>query len=109
MLTDAGRNYCIINSYDPDSSNVGFETKKTKKSAFSKIVKPLKMKSEPSAVHLPGDAGLEVAAGSTVDLAPHELMRDGLQVTLRMEIDQHNPSGETKPYSFKVPTLVVET
>lgn len=66
-------------------------------------------KSEPSAVDLPGDAGLDGAAGSTLELDPHELMRDGLQVTLRMEINQHDPSGATKPYSFNIPALVVET
>lgn len=71
-------------------------------------MKPLKKKGPPSAVHLPGDAGLDGAVGSSEYMDPHEVMRDGLQVTLRMEINQRDPSGATKPYSFNVPALTVE-
>ncbi|KAA8894830.1 hypothetical protein FN846DRAFT_785850 [Sphaerosporella brunnea] len=103
------RNYCIIRIYDPARPIDGFEEKQAKQSTFSKIKKTMSKKKTddmpPALPEHPLEAGLDGAAGSTMELDPHEYMRDGLQITLQMEINQHDPAGRTKPYSFNVPSL----
>jgi hypothetical protein len=74
-----------------------------KKSTLSKIKKTIGKKKDAAEPSL--EVGLDGAAGSTMELDPHEYMRDGLQFTLQMEINQHDPKGSTKPYCFNVPPL----
>jgi len=45
------------------------------------------------------------AAASTPTLDLDEVMRDGIQVALRVEINQKDPTGATKPYRFNIPPL----
>jgi hypothetical protein len=75
-----------------------------KKSTFSKIKETIGKKQKKDA-EAPLEVGLDGAAGSTMELDPHEYMRGGLQFSLQMEIDQHDPKGRTKPYCFNVPPL----
>ena len=52
--------------------------------------------------------GLDGAGASTVVLDTNEVMKEGLQVTLRVEINQRDPSGRTKAYGFSIPALKCE-
>lgn len=50
-----------------------------------------------------GDGAVESKIGKKSNL-----LREGLAVTLRMEVSQKDPSGATKPYRFTVPALRCE-
>lgn len=50
-----------------------------------------------------GDGAVEGKMGKKSNL-----LREGLAVTLRMEVSQRDPSGATKPYKFTVPALRCE-
>jgi hypothetical protein len=55
------------------------------------------------------EGGLDGAGGSRIALDPHELMKDGIQATLRVQIDQRDPSGATRPYTFAIPALTCDS
>ncbi|KAI5800657.1 hypothetical protein FPQ18DRAFT_252998 [Pyronema domesticum] len=101
------RNYCIITPHDPGADNAELELKPLKDSKFSKIRKATFGKSKTDPPEQEFDAHYDGVGSSKIEVDKEELMRDGLQVTLQMEIDQKNPKGATKPYRFAVPALTV--
>jgi len=107
FLNNLGRNYCIISPHDPEGTNAELEQKPIKESTFSKIRKSTfkRSRKDPPANTFPSEGGMDGAGASTMNLDSNKLMRDGLQVTLRVEIDQHDPSGATKAYRFAIPAL----
>lgn len=108
------RNYCTISPHDPESEGAELETATAQKSRFAKIRQNTFGKSSDKAAKpVAGDnfareGGLDGAGSSKVMTDPIEMMRDGLQVTIRVEIDQKNKQGVTKPYRFAVPALVYD-
>jgi hypothetical protein len=101
------RNYCIITPHDPSADSAELELKPLKDSKFSKIRKATFGKSKIDPPEQEFDAHYDGVGSSKIEVDKEELMRDGLQVTLQMEIDQKNPKGATKPYRFAVPALTV--
>lgn len=106
------RNYCTIYPYNPDEADVGINLKPKKTSTLSKIRRSTFGRKQ-SDINKPADfvmeGGLDGAGGSRIALDPHELMKDGIQATLRVQIDQRDPSGATRPYTFAIPALTCDS
>ncbi|KAI5847199.1 hypothetical protein DFP73DRAFT_572498 [Morchella snyderi] len=102
------RNYAVIREYVEDGS-ISDETKPTKRSTFSKLKKNTFKKSQKADPHVNvnfvGPTPENSGSGQKEII---ETKTDALDVILRMEISQKDPSGHTKPYRLIVPTLQYE-
>lgn len=85
------------------------ETKPAKRSTFSKIRRGTFRKSQKTDPTINTTiAGLDGASASTGQIDHPEMKKGALDVILRMEVNQKDPSGDTKPYRLIVPTLKCE-
>jgi hypothetical protein len=103
-----GRNYAVIREYVEDGS-ISDETKPTKRSTFSKLRKNTFKKSQKADPDV--NVNLVGLNRENSDRGQKEIMEtktDALDVILRMEINQKDPSGHTKPYRLIVPILKYE-
>lgn len=108
LLMVVGRNYCVISPHDPKNcSRTSVEIQQFKRSTFERIKRTTFKRSQPSrsAESFPQERGFDGAAESTERLHPSDLIQNSLEISLRMEINQRDPSGETKPYRFIIPAL----
>lgn len=101
-----GRNYAVIREYIENETLSPNETEPVKRSTFSKIRRSTFGRSR----------GVDSTASKTIaglDGANHSADRkhsqkEALDVLLKMEVNQHDPSGATKPYRLIVPALMCE-
>lgn len=109
-LSDSlGRNYCTIGPYDPDAEDAEPEApvKETQLSKLRRATFGKPSVKSPQPTDFAAEGGLDGAVESKMDRKT-DLWREGLEVTLRVEIDQKDASGATKPYRFAVPALRCE-
>ena len=105
------RNYCTISPHDPDDNEgAELETSAAQQSTFTKMRKGTFGRSSGKGPAPAGDnfGQVDGAGASRVAVDPNELMRDGLQVTICVEINQKDKEGATMPYKFAVPALVTD-
>lgn len=105
-----GRNYAIIREYSSAEAPLEpLEMQPTKRSTFAKIRKATfgkPSKGDPSS-SAPA-AVLDRANSSSQKANSEGSTKDALDVVLRMEVNQKDPSGNTKPYRLIVPVLKCE-
>lgn len=102
------RNYCMLSLYDinrTSSLSLGTPDKKSSWSRRSKKGGIKKSQSIRSANSLPQNAVLDGAGDSREIMNFGSVMKDSLQVVLRVEINHKTPEGSTKPYRFIIPAL----
>lgn len=104
-----GRNYAIIREYGEGDTFSSDDTKPVKRSTFSRIRKSTFLKSQKtSSAANTTLVGLEETNVSTGRIDRAQMKKGALDVTLRMEVNQKDPSGDTKPYRLIIPTLNYE-
>ncbi|TGZ81880.1 hypothetical protein EX30DRAFT_305706 [Ascodesmis nigricans] len=102
------RNYCTISMFDlQNPSAASLDMGRARKSTFRRPKKQASPKSAKSATNLPQNATLDGVSDSKEAAGLSELMKDSLHVTIRVEVDQKDPSRGTKPYRFLIPALDV--
>jgi len=96
------RNYCTLSEYDPNQEPEVTELSK----ASSRIGIPKFFKSgsqkKGTAPQNPGKLKQETADTPQTG-------KDALEVVLRVEVNQKNPDGATKPYRLIIPSLTVSS
>lgn len=101
-----GRNYAVIREYVEDETLSPSETEPVKRSTFSKIRRSTFKRSQKADLTLNKTvAGLD---GANLSTSRNGHQREALDVVLKMEVNQHDPSGATKPYRLVVPALKCE-
>lgn len=100
-----GRNYAVIREYVESETLSPSETEPVKRSTFSKIRRNTFKRSQKADL-TPNKtvAGLD---GANLSTSQND-QREALDVVLKMEVNQHDPSGATKPYRLVVPALKCE-
>lgn len=101
-----GRNYAVIREYVEDETLSPNETEPVKRSTFSKIRRSTfgrSQKVDPTVSKT--IAGLD---GANLSADRKHSQKEALDVLLKMEVSQHDPSGATKPYRLIVPALICE-
>ncbi|PWW78854.1 hypothetical protein C7212DRAFT_349410 [Tuber magnatum] len=103
------RNYAIICEYSASEASLSKTTQPpVQRSTFSKIKKATfgaKKSNKPDPLSSVTVAGMDGANTSSPKVAADQLGRDALYVVLRMEVNQKDPAGNTKPYRLLVPAL----
>lgn len=96
----------MINLFDiQNTSSSSLVVAPLKKSVFGSLRGKKNRGSGQSSTSLPRNVTLDGVVDSKETAGASELMKDSLQITIRVEIDQKNPSGKTKPYRFLIPVL----
>lgn len=96
----------MIREYVQDETLYLNETGPVKRSTFSKIRRNTfkrSQKADPTASK--AIAGLD---GANLSAGQNDHQKEALDVVLKMEVNQHDPSGVTKPYRLIVPALKCE-
>ena len=103
--TAPGRNYCTLNEYDPNRTEELPELNKTT-SRIGSIPRFLKGGKKGKGKK-DKQEGPPPSSGQGRPGVPDILFmnRDALEVTIRVEVNQRRPDGDTKPYRLLVPTL----
>lgn len=98
----AGRNYCTLSEYDPNQDPEVEELAK----ASSRIGIPKFFR---SGTQKKGTGFSGKSKQDTTDSPLGANVADALEVILRVEANQKNPDGATKPYRLIVPPLTTQS
>lgn len=100
LIQLTGRNYCTLGEYDPNQDP---EVEGLCK-ASSRIGKLFRSNTQKK-----GTGFLGKSKQDTADSSQGANTADALEVILRVEVNQKNPDGATKPYRLIIPPLTTQS